>query len=169
MQAKSISNMSKRSILDFEYIGFEVERENWNKYRLEDKTILKTKFILINAFAEKGYKEKIQKARAEKRKEDFGFKFQPTTVTGVEAPPNLIGTPCSQRFTIQELESSVVKDDIDFETIAQTWNIYKLADDLVMKVRNAPMSVRRTSKFDSEGLPIYLVDFTADVKIGPRK
>lgn len=166
METKSLS--SKKSLLDFEYVDFEVERESWNKYRLKDGAILKTKFVLINVLAEKGFKDKIKKAKTEKGI-GVGFEFQSSNVIGVEIPPHLMGEPISVHYSPQELEASVVEDDIDFETVAESWNAYRLNDWIYMKVRNSPIRVRRTNKLDSRGVPIYLVDFTADVKVLPKK
>jgi hypothetical protein len=159
---------SKKSLIDFEYVDFIVVREAWNRYRLEDKAILKTKFVLINVFAERNYLEKLKKAKAEKGKAGFAFKVQSSNVVGVEIPPSLLGEPSAEGYTFQELESSIAKEDIDFEAISETWNVYKLASEVEMKVRNSPVRVRRTSKFDSHGVPIYLVDFSADIKVSPK-
>jgi hypothetical protein len=170
MKEKSDLSSSQRLLTDFEYVDFEVERENWNKYRLKDGAILKTKFVLINVLAEKGFKEKIKRAKTEMGI-GVGFTFQSSNVIGVEAPPNLIGNPTNVHYSPQELEKSVVEDEIDFETISESWNSYKLNvnGEIYMKVRNSPIRIRRTDKFDSRGVPIYLVDFTADVKIFPKK
>lgn len=170
MEAKSDVSGGQKPLTDFEYVDFEIERENWNKYQLKDGAILKAKFILINVLAEKGFKEKIKKAKTEKEI-DLGFMFQSSNVIGVEAPPNLIGEPSNTRYSPRELETSVVEDEIDFETISESWNSYKIKvnGEIYLKVRNSPIRIRRTSKFDSQGVPIYLVDFKADVKIIPKK
>lgn len=155
---------------DFEYVAFEVEKEPWNRYRLEDKSILKTKFVLINIFAEKGWRQKIQKVKGSKDKVGIAMRLQPTTVAGVQVvQPKLFGTPATGNLTHQELASSVVKNDLDIEVIAESWNIYRLPENFVVKVKSSPVNVARTSKFDGEGVPIYLIDFSADIKIGPRQ
>jgi len=46
--------------LDFVYADFEVVRERWNKYKLEDNSILKTKFVLINVILEKTLDEAVK-------------------------------------------------------------------------------------------------------------
>ena len=154
---------------DFEYVDFEVEKEPWNRYRLEDKSILKTKFVLINIFAEKGWKQKIQKVKGSKDKVGIAMRLQPTTVAGVQVvQPGLFGTRATANYTHQELVSSVVKNDLDIDVIAESWNRYGLPENFVVKVKSSPVNVARTSKFDGEGVPIYLIDFSADMKIGPR-
>jgi hypothetical protein len=167
METKKIPE-PKRSLIDFEYVAFTVEREAWNKYKLDDKAILKTKFILINVFAERDHLLKLKKAKEEKGKAGFAFKIQSSTVMGVEVPLSMLGEPGKEGYTFQDLESSVVKKDIDFETISETWNVYELATEIEMKVRNSPVRIGKTSKFDSHGVPIYLVDFSADIKTSPK-
>jgi hypothetical protein len=159
----------KKSLLDLKPIEFEVEKEVWNRYRLEDDAILKTKFVLINVFAEKDFEEKVEKIEKGEKNVKVGFEFQSSNVVGVTVPLNLLGEPSNQQYPLQELEASVIKDEMDFETITESWNIYKLEGGIILKVRNSPIRVRRTNKFDSRGIPIYLVDFVADVKFVPKK
>jgi hypothetical protein len=170
METKKSSGImvSDEPLREFEYVDFNVEKEDWNKYRLEDKTILKSKFVLISVIAEKGFKEKMKKARTDKGIV-LRYEFQSTNVVGVEPPEELMGKPTPQGYTPQELESCVIQDDMDFETILGTWNVYKLNEVASLKVRTSPIRVRRTSKFDDHGRPIYMVDFTADVKIIPKQ
>jgi len=168
MDRKATLRKNKQSLQDFEYVDFKVEREEWNKYKLSDGAILKTKFVLINVLAEKGFKKKIKETKIKKGIK-VGFQLQSTNVVGVEVPAHFIGEPSDRPYSREELESSVVVDDIDFETILETWNIYKLEDGILLKIRNSPIRIRRTNKFDSRGVPIYLIDFTADIKVVQSK
>ena len=166
---KSTSVSVKKVPPDFVFVDFEVVREGWNRYRLEDGTILKTKFVLISVTMEKNYKKIMERAKTEKGlKMGFGFKSQ--NVIGVEAHMRLRGESDTKTYTIGELRSSIVKEDLDFEVQTEIWNVYKLKNGITIKVRNSPINVSRTSKFDNRGLPIYLVDWTADVKMRlPKK
>jgi len=149
---------------DFIFVDFEVVREEWNRYRVEDETILKAKFVLISVMMEKSYKEIMERAKTEKGLK-MGFGFNSQNVIGVEAPMRLRGEPDIKTYTIEELRASIAKEDLDFEPLKESWNVYDLQNGITIKVRNAPINVSRTSKFDSRGLPIYLVDWTADVKV----
>jgi len=154
---------------DFVFVSFEAAREGWNSYKLEDGSILKTRFVLINVIMEKNFKQKIEKARTEKGI-GLGVGFSSNNVIGVEASIELRGEPSTKACSLDELRASVVKEDMDFDIIKETWNVYKLEEGIVMKARSSPITISRTSKFDSHGLPIYLVDFTADVKVSlPKK
>jgi len=157
--------------LDFVYADFEVVRERLNKYKLEDNSILKTKFVLINVILEKTLDEAVKEFEIliEKGKKPEGLKmgigFQSRNIMGIEAPRRLRGEPSSKTYKIEELRASIVKDDLDFEVSEETWNSYKLKNGITLKIRSSPISVSRTSKFDIRGTPIYVVDFGADIKM----
>jgi hypothetical protein len=72
---------SDKPLTDFQYVDFKVEREEWNKYRLADKTYLKMKIVLINMVAEQGFKQKIEKAKKEKGKIGIDFHFNSTMLS----------------------------------------------------------------------------------------
>jgi len=152
---------------DFIFVDFKVKREEWNKYKLEDGSILKIKFVLINVLMEKDFEEKIKAAREKKERVKLGFGIQSKNVVGVEVPHELRGNPSTKIYTLDELRAAIVKEDLEItEVITQRWNIYELADGMFeMKVRNSPINISRTNKFDIYGIPIYLVDSTADIKI----
>lgn len=166
---KPILRLGGKMPSDFVFVNFDVVREGWNSYKLEDDATIKTKFVLIDVIMEKNYKEKIERAKMEKGvRIELGFSSQ--NVVGVEVPLGLRGEPSTKTYTRDDLRASVVKDDMDFEVIKETWNVYALEKGIVLKARSSPVNVARTSKCDSRGLPIYLVDFTADVKVsGPKK
>jgi len=172
MTLESLSKVaisSEKFPSDFVFADFEVVREGWNKYKLEDRSILKTKFVLISVIMEKNYKEIMERAKTEKGLK-VGLGFQAHDVVGVEAPVELRGEPDSGKYRVEELRSSIIKEDMDFEVVSETWSIYKLENGIAIKVRSAPVSVSRTSKFDERGSPIYLVDSTADMKVSlPKK
>jgi len=154
---------------DFLFVEFETEKEGWNVYKLEDGSLLKSKFVMITVMAERDFKEKIERARTEKGVKG-GLWFSSNNVVGVEAPLKLRGEPSQGAFTQEELRASVVNNDIDFEVVKETWNVYKLEKGIILKTRSSPINVARTSKFDSKGLPIYLVDSTVSIKIAlPKK
>lgn len=159
---KKVSTTKPRSL---KYVDFEVGQEKWSKYKLEDDTILKCKFVLINVTTEKSLDKMIEEA---KRKREKGVKIpfgiQGRNVIGVETPERLRGEP-SGKYTPEELRSSIVKEDMNFEILEEHWNDYKLKNDMQLRIRNSTISVSRTSKFNSRGDPVYLVDSTADVKI----
>jgi hypothetical protein len=144
------------------YVDFGVLKENWNRYKLEDESMLKTKLVLINVMLEKNYGDIMERAKTEKGLK-IGMAFQSQIVVGVQVPPDLRGEPDANVHSIDELRSSIVEEDLDFEALAETSNVYKLPNGIIIKFRNRPVTVSRTSKFDRHGLPMYLVDSAADM------
>jgi len=95
----------------------------------------------------------------------LGIGLQSNNVIAIEAPEALRGPPSEKDYSISELRSSIVDQDIVIQEGNETWSIYKLEDNGEIRVKNSPISVSRTNKYDRYGLPIYLVNFSADVGI----
>ena len=132
-------------------IGFKVRNEDWSIFQLADDTTLKVKFVLVNVLEKRGGK-------------GFEGALQSQIVLGAFAPEDLRGTP-SELYTREELAKSIVKDDVDIKSVVQQpWNEYELDNGSLIKVKVVPVHIARTTKYDSEGMPIYLVDTTAIVK-----
>lgn len=132
-------------------VDFKVKNEDWSIFQLEDGSILKAKFVLINVLAKRSGK-------------GFEGSLQTQNVLGVFAPQDLRGKP-SEPYTKEELTKSVVQDDVDVtRVISQPWNEYELDNGLLLKIKIIPVHIARTSKYEKEGMPVYLVDTSALVK-----
>jgi len=148
-----LKTVEERKFAEYDFIDFDIIKEPWNLYKLEDKSILKTKFVLINVLKEKGTP-----------KGTLEFSFQSSNVLGVVPPPDLIGVP-SRPYSGEELESSIVAEDLKFDIIGEErWNEYKLKNGIELSVKHVLVTVSRTNKFDQRGLPVYLVNQQAIVK-----
>lgn len=146
------------------FVDFETEREEWNKYRLADKTVLRIKFVISRVEMEESLDEIAKKVKpGQKLKLALGFSA--TTVYGVESPPELRGDPDPKKCTTEELRASIVDAEIDFETVRATWNSYVLQNGIRVKARFSPISISRTSKFDGGGMPVYFIHSGVDVKV----
>jgi hypothetical protein len=149
------------------FVGFEIEKEDWDKYKLLDGSLLKARFILTGILMDKtideirGMLRKLPPDQVPK----IGFGFRSQYVFTTEPPQNLRGTPDGRRYSVEELRNSIVKEDIDFETLKSTWNSYRLENGITVKCRLSPTVVSRTNKFDEGGMPIYVIDSTIDVKV----
>lgn len=128
-----------------EIIDFEVVKEPWNIYKLQDETILKTRFILINVVM-----EGIDEAK------NPIYYINSDTVLGVISPDSLIGEPSEKRYTSEE-RVDAIEQELNFEQIHEEWNEYQLKDDVTLKVKLVLTKVARTSLRDSRGQPVYLV------------
>ena len=150
------------------FIDFETEREEWNKYRLADKTLLRAKLVLTRFVMEESLDEFAKKVKLD-QKLKLALGFSMTIAYGIESPFELRDRPDSRKYSTEELRASIVDTEIDFETVRATWNSYVLENGIRMKARFSPISISKTSKFDRGGMPVYLVDSAADVKINLPK
>ena len=146
------------------FLEFEIEKEEWNKYVLEDGTLLRLRWILTGALIDKTMKE-LEKEAKSGQKLTLGFTTRSQNVFAVEAPLELRGPPDQKRYSREELRASIAAEELDFETKRETWNSYLFDNGMRMRARFSPTSVNRTSKFDSGGMPVYLVDSTVGVKL----
>lgn len=74
-----------------------------------------------------------------------------TTTVAVFSPPELKGIPSTKAYSPQELESSVEKEDLEFETIKEDWNEYALEDGTKLHVKPILTLISSTNKYDSHG------------------
>jgi len=164
---KSEIVIEKPDLNKADFVDFEVEREEWNLYRLADNAVLKVRFLLLGVLMDKSIDEfrKTSKELAPDQTPRIAITFRPQTIFAVEPPPNLRGKPDSKKYSVAELKESIMDEDIDFETVKSTWDSYRLKNDIRLKVRLSPTLVSRTSRFDDAGMPIYIVDSTIDMKI----
>lgn len=146
------------------FLDFETEREEWNKYLLEDETLLRAKLILTSVQIDKNIKEIAKEAKSGKKLQ-IGFGIVSHNLFAVEAPLGLRGSPDPKKYSPEELKVSIEKEELDFETKKETWNSYVFENGMRMKAKISPTSVNRTSKFNSVGMPVYWVELTIIAKL----
>jgi hypothetical protein len=71
--------------------------------------------------------------------------------------PRALGTPGNRDFGGPELDSSVVEADVEFEKVKEPVNEYATESGLRFNFVLRLTRVSRTSKFDRDGVPIYLI------------
>jgi len=126
--------------MDFEYVDFELIREPWNLYELEDSAKLKFKLVLIKVVPIKD--------------EPKNFKVNTANIVGVLTPKNMKDTPTPPASVN---ENDFAQKDLKFKVIEEDWGEYKLKDGTVLKIKPAITEISRTKSFDGNGEPIYVV------------
>lgn len=159
-----IMTIEKPSPSKARFIDFSAEREEWNKYVVEeDDTIIRAKFLLTGAMVDKTMEGIMKEAKNPRGKLRIGFSIKSQNVFAVESPPRLRGPSDSRRYSVEELRASIVKPGLDFKTTSESWNSYLFENGMRMKAKLSPTSISRTNKFDSGGIPVYVLDFTIDL------
>ena len=135
-------------------IEFNIIKEPWNKYEISDNSILKTRTILKKV-------ERIING------DQIGFNIDAQTLTVIHADSTLKGTPNTRPITKQELQKSIDKPDMRYNTLAQEFNEYELDDGTKIKIFTNVTSISRTTLKDRTGDPIYNVQSSNTVEIKP--
>lgn len=130
-------------------IDFDVVREPWQKYELHDNTKVKTKLAIT----------KIYKKLNEDGKPNYTIDGQ--NLTALLAPSESKGPPDSNIYTPQQYEQSVIQDDVKYSTLSEEWHEYIIDDGTRLRIKTTVTRIRKTSKFDKDGEPVYLVDTSA--------
>lgn len=130
---------------DYGFVNYKTLKEDWNRYKLKDGTIIMLKFVLIKF------------EFVEETEGILELKLNANTVIGILPAPELCGEPGTTGYTKEELEESVVEEDIDFDTIEESWNEYELEDGRTLHIKPVLTMISRTSKFDDDGEPIYIM------------
>jgi len=124
-----------------EEIDFEIVKEPWNKYKLEDGTILRLKNPVIKAF-------RLNKP------DQFGlptYRFGGQTLISALVPRELMGTPAN----VEKIEPSDISTELKFEVVGEDWCEYKLVDGAVLKTKTVVTKIFKTKKFNNFGEPVY--------------
>lgn len=139
-------------------LDFDVLREPWNVYQLEEGPILRIKYVLTRV---------VRRWEAGGRV-GYAFKGQNVVVFS-HIPPELKGEPTHAIYSPMELQASIVNDDIRYSTIAEEWNEYITEDGASIRVKLTVVKVSRTNKTDKDGDPVYLVQTSLLPQIQPPR
>ncbi|TSA57368.1 hypothetical protein D4R42_01715, partial [bacterium] len=144
-----------------------IEKEQWNKYRVSDGSELKPRFVLQQVITDKSMDEFEKELKAKKPDEPIvlGFVFKANRLFSIDTPVNLRGHPDSNKYRAEELRESILDEDIDFDTVNSSWNIYHLKNGMTFKCRLLVQTINRTNKFDDLGLAIYFIESNVDLKV----
>ena len=146
------------------FTSFTIEKEGWNLYNVSDGSLVRAR-VLLAGFLMESKLEDLVKELKPGQKPRLRLAFNPRQVISVESPTELRGKPDSKTYTLTELRASIVVEDIDFDTVKEVWNLYKLENGIKVKLRITPTIISKTNKFDSGGMPIYVVDSNIGVKV----
>lgn len=65
------------------------------------------------------------------------------------------GAPPGMRITQKDLLEA---EEVDFAEEEEHWNVYQLADGTTLKVKLILQGVKRTKRFNPDGVPLYLIN-----------
>jgi len=128
------------------YVDFEVLSEPWIKYRLSDNSIISLRTIVTNVI-KPGQFDVFGKPQ---------YGVVSNTLQVVKAPKDLRGNPTIPPATPEQLGDSILAE-VNFTPENDEWNNYRCEDGTTLQMKVQVISIKRTSKYDQFGEPIYLV------------
>ena len=127
---------------DTEELDFEIISEPWNKYKLEDGSLLRLRNCAVKVY------------KSVKGVDQFGFPiygFAGASLLSATVPKGLMGTPSSD----ENITSADIADELKFTTIREDWYEYKLTDGTILRTKTVVTKIFKTKKFNKLGEPIY--------------
>ena len=138
-----------------EELDFDVLSESWNKYRLEDGSILKIKNPAVKVF----------KTTKVDSLGNSVYKTAGTTLISCLVPKELKGTPSPP----SEITQADIIADLKFVTISEEWCEYKVSDGVLLRAKTVLTKVSKTKKFNLYGEPLYSLSWQVlSDKVIPR-
>jgi len=136
---------------DEELVDFEVVRENWHVYELEDDSIIRTRNVLLSII-DAGPADETEAGAPGLRKYGFGMKL----LNAIHSPKNLRG-PKGKAWPVSELEKFIVQRNLKFRQIKDGGNSEYETKKFVITLLTRVRQVDKTSKFDQSGMPAYII------------
>jgi len=130
---------------DYDYINFDIIKENWCSYELEDKTIIKVKIILAKIISIDHNKE---------------ISCNTTVVVSAFTTKEGKGNP-----SLPNVMPEIDKKDLPFKILEEEWNEYKMEDGRILKIKPSIIEISKGTTYDQYGEPSYLVQSQTLIKI----
>lgn len=127
---------------ELEYVDFEVAKEDWTVFKLEDETLLKSRFTVGAILKKKGTVGE--------------YNVNQNLFTVAIVPKNLWGPPATQKYSREDMFRSIEKEDVKFQCVTpDMWNVYRLSDGFTVSIKLELVMVSRTTLFTERGERIY--------------
>ena len=138
------------------YLDFEVIKESWNKYSLQDGTKFKVRTILESVWSE----------------QEKGMIKHNVTVTNIHVwlcDSTVQGEPSTKQRTPKQLEESIEVQSCPYTTIQYEPSEYVLDDGSRIVLHDTLVNIARTSLFNNVGDRIYIIKSTGQMSVEPAQ
>lgn len=130
--------------IDGKPINFDIIKNSWNVYSLNDGTIYKSRFVLKEIWQKKDGKGRTQ----------YGFTGNNEQVWLCN--PDKRGPPDTKQYTTEEMKANLDLRMCSYTTVRYEPSEYSLPDDVRVKIFELIINLSRTSLFDSRGDRHYI-------------
>lgn len=131
-------------------LSFDIQKEVWNKYELEENADLRIRIVLT----------KVLQRNTDEKPVESDYIGEGTTIISIIPGDGykLYGKPQTRPYTADEI-SSAKQVEIEWRTISEDWNVYKLMDGKTFRTKLVVASIRRLEdRYDQYGVPMYITN-----------
>jgi hypothetical protein len=126
-------------------------KEGWNVYSLSDGNTLKIRQLVRG----------VGSSKDQSGKPVFRVSQTPVLVSVI---PKALGTPADRDYSPPELRSAIVEQDVNFTKVSEPANQYRTQSGMRFVTKLGLTRVSRTSKFDRDGIPIYMLETSSSIE-----
>ena len=134
------------------YVDFDVTKETWNKYELQDGSKLKIRSELHLVWTEKVDGKMTHRVTAQQNQLWL-------------CDPKMQGKPDSTRYTMEQLQKHVDVRKCAYTTMQYEPSEYLLDDGTQIVIHDNLLNVARTSLYDANGDRIYIVESNSQMSV----
>ena len=138
------------------YVDFEIIKEDWNKYELQDGTKLKTRLML-------------KRVKLTQNAGQIKHNLEIDHITIFLCDPKMQGKPDTTRYTQKQLQANIEVTNCPYTTLRYEPYEYELDDGTRLVLHNTLVNIARTRLFDVEGNRYYVANITNQVTVTPPK
>lgn len=138
--------------IPFKEVEFEIEKEVWNRYELSDNAELRIRGVIIKILKGPDAPDPVQTP----------FTGEIKNLTNIVPMQGyaLFGQKTNKTYSVEELQRAR-KVPVNFNTLVEDWNTYRLTDGSRIKTKLVVTQVQRLEGiFDAHGIPVYNVEST---------
>jgi len=132
-----------------DYVEFDIENEPWEKYRLSDGSILKTRTVVTQIVKTGQY-------------DPFGkptYGVLANVIHSIQAPREFRGKqPTIPPPSPQQLGEAIVEEVTAQPTGEVQLNTYNCNDGTILRIQTIFTSIKRTNLFDTLGESLYIIN-----------
>lgn len=136
------------------WLDFDIIKERWNKYRLEDDSILKTRTIL-------------KRVRYTPTKNYMPYDVEMDFLIAIHANPALRGKANPNRLSNDEILKNVEVEDMQYHNLEHEPNEYMLDNGTKVVIHTDIANISRSSLREQYGNPVYSVFVNNTTRIKP--
>lgn len=134
-------------------VDFDVLKENWHEYELEDDTVVRSKVVLLKI---------LNASPSEKSAKMPKFLLSSKLLNVVHSPDHLKGKK-GRSWPVSELEKFITEPNMKFRRLRDGGLAEYKTKKAIIAIRSRIIQIDKTSKYDVEGNPAYIIRTEGDV------